>query len=57
MDHSSDPVLGRIGSWGRWQAVTIAVFSLIGFFFGWHMLAVSYAHTSPSPGPTYCSWI
>ena len=40
-DHAEDPVLSKIGPWGRWQAKTIAPFMLIGFFFGWHMLSVS----------------
>jgi len=36
-----DPVLSRIGNFGAWQARTIGAFCLIGFFFGWQMLAPS----------------
>ena len=36
-----DPVLSRIGNFGKWQARTISCFSLIGFFLGWQMLAPS----------------
>ena len=36
-----DPVLQQIGNFGKWQARTIGAFSLIGFFFGWQMLAPS----------------
>jgi len=41
MEAASDPVLDRIGNWGRWQAIKIAAFGWVGFFFGWHMLAVN----------------
>ena len=37
----NDPVLSRIGNFGKWQARTVGAFSLIGFFFGWQMLAIS----------------
>eukprot|EP00092_Neocalanus_flemingeri_P003804 GFUD01004097.1.p1 GENE.GFUD01004097.1~~GFUD01004097.1.p1 ORF type:complete len:559 (-),score=90.28 GFUD01004097.1:300-1976(-) len=37
----NDPILKRIGNFGKWQARTVGAFSLIGFFFGWQMLAVS----------------
>jgi OCT family organic cation transporter-like MFS transporter 4/5 len=38
---AQDPVLSRIGNFGKWQARTVGAFSLIGFFLGWHMLAPS----------------
>eukprot|EP00092_Neocalanus_flemingeri_P029890 GFUD01032455.1.p1 GENE.GFUD01032455.1~~GFUD01032455.1.p1 ORF type:complete len:556 (+),score=67.08 GFUD01032455.1:172-1839(+) len=37
----NDPILKRIGNFGKWQARTVGAFSLIGFFFGWQMLAVT----------------
>lgn len=37
-----DPVLSRIGQFGKWQAKTIGVVQLVGFFTAWQMLAVSF---------------
>jgi len=36
-----DPVLDRIGNWGKWQAKKVAAFGLVGFFFGWQMLSMN----------------
>jgi len=36
-----DPVLDRIGNWGKWQATKVAAFGLVGFFFGWQMLSMN----------------
>jgi len=37
----SDLIIEKIGNFGAWQARTVGAFLLIGFFFGWQMLAVS----------------
>jgi len=36
-----DPVLDRIGNWGKWQATKVGAFGLVGFFFGWQMLSMN----------------
>eukprot|EP00090_Calanus_glacialis_P008106 TRINITY_DN16442_c0_g1_i2.p1 TRINITY_DN16442_c0_g1~~TRINITY_DN16442_c0_g1_i2.p1 ORF type:complete len:553 (-),score=119.37 TRINITY_DN16442_c0_g1_i2:26-1684(-) len=41
-EHQEDPVLSRIGKFGRWQVKTISVVQLVGFFTAWQMLAVSF---------------
>ena len=37
-----DPVLSRIGNFGKWQARRISVVQLVGFFTAWQMLVVSF---------------
>ena len=37
----SDPVISRIGEWGRWQARVVTIFSPVGFFLGSHILGTS----------------
>jgi len=48
MDNSADPILSRIGQFGRWQAKTISVVSLVGFFSAYQMLAFSFMVTEKS---------
>jgi len=37
-----DPILSRIGIFGKWQARKIGVVQLVGFFTAWQMLVVSF---------------
>jgi len=39
---SEDPVISRIGNFGRWQAKRIMIVSSVGWFTAWQMLSVSF---------------
>jgi len=39
---SEDPVISKIGNFGRWQAKRIGIVSMVGWVTAWQMLAVSF---------------